>query len=135
MMQNYMNMMAMNNQANMFENLGGYEDWMKGYNLAMSEENNKQTNNQSKDKKNCIFTTTQGVITNVPVDSNKTMSELIMIYLKRVGKPELFNKKNGVCFLANGKKIPFTCQTKVKDYFPGSNIKIIVNDINNLIGA
>ena len=135
MMQNYMNTMAMNNQANMFGNLGGYEDWMKGYNLAMSEENNKQMNNQLQDKKNFVFSTTQGVTTNVVVDSNKTMSELLMIYLKRVGKPELFGKPNGVCFLSNGKKIPFTCKTKVKDYFPASSFKVIVSDIHNLIGA
>ena len=137
MMQYYMAMMMNGNNMNGM-NMGGNEDWMKGYNLAMSEENtNTSNNNQSSGNKiNVIFKTTQSVLTNILIDYGKTMSELIKLYLRRMGKPELFGRNDGVCFLFNATKISFDCQTKVEDFFQFTfHPTIIVNDVNNLIGA
>ena len=106
-----------------------------GYNLAMSEVNNQNNGNKQQipdNKINCVFKTTQGVVTNVLIDQGKTMSELIKTYLNRMGKPELFGKKDGVCFLFNATKIDFNCNTKVEDFFKfNAHPTLIVNDVNN----
>ena len=117
---------------------GGNEEWMKGYKLAMDEGNINAVNNNptSGDKKSVVFKTTQGVNTTVTIDYGKTVSELIQLYLKRMGKGELFNNRDGICFVFNANKIPFDCQTKVEDFFGFNSFpNIIVNDVNNLIGA
>ena len=141
-MQNMMAMMMMMNNSNMNipgMNVGGNEDWIKGYNLAMSEENNMNNGNKQQipdNKINCVFKTTQGVVTNLLIDQGKTMSELIKTYLNRMGKPELFGKKDGVCFLFNASKVDFDCNIKVEDFFTfNGHPTLIVNDVNNLIGA
>ena len=135
MMQYYLNLMQnpdMNLPAMMS---GGNEFWMQGYNMAMNEVNSSINDSQI-NKKNIVFKTTQGVVTNLSIDENKTMSELMKTYLNRMGKPELFDKKDGVCFLFNAAKVDFYCPTKISEFFGyNSHPTLIVNDVNNLIGA
>ena len=133
----YMAMMMNGNNMNGM-NMGGNEDWMKGYNLAMGEENTNQSNSNppSDNLMSVVFKTTQGVSTAVTIEYGKTMGELILKYLKRMGKKDLYDKKSGVCFLFNAKIIPFDSPTKVEDLFKANPFPIlIVNDVNNLIGA
>ena len=64
------------------------------------------------------------------------MSELIQLYFKRVGKPELFNRPLDICFIFNANKMDFNDQTPVQNYFQGVyNPFITVNDTKDLIGA
>ena len=121
-------------------NIGGgpnNEDWLVGYNMAMNEmQNNNQSNVAPAGKVNVIFKTTQGVVTNLLIDYGKTMGELIKTYLARMGKPELYGKKDGICFLYNATKIEFDSKTTIEDFFHYTpNPNIIVNDVNSLIGA
>ena len=131
-----MNTPLMNmNQMNMSGmNIGGLpnnEDWLKGYSKQTNE-----TNSVSANKLNIVFKSTAGVQTIIPIEQGKTMAEIIKIYFTRMGKPELYNKKEDICFLFNAKKIPFDCQEKVEDFFNfGSTPTIIVNDVKGLIGA
>ena len=126
------------NMAGQMPNLeGGNDDWMAGYNMAMKE-NEVIQENVGENKLNVLFKTTQGVSAMVTIDSKKTMGELLKVFLKRMGKEELINRKDGlgVCFLFNANKIDFSCQKTVEDFFHfGSNPTIIVNDVHNLIGA
>ena len=87
-------------------------------------------------KINIVFKTTANVRTNVVADYGKTVSDIILLYLKRVGREELFKKDSGICFLNNAKKIDIYDKTKVEIYFKNtSSPLIIVNDVQNLIGA
>ena len=113
-------------------------DWLAGYNMAMKENEAIQENAPDAGNKiNCVFKTTQGVVSNVSVEGNKTMGELLKIYLKRMGKEELIGKKDmGVCSLYNATKIDFSNKTTIEDFFHLTpNPTLIVNDVNNLIGA
>jgi hypothetical protein len=117
---------------------GGNADWMAGYNMAMKESEALQENAPDTGNKiNCVFKTTQGVVSNVLIEGNKTMGELLKVYLKRMGKEELIGKKDvGVCFLYNATKIDFSNKTTIEDFFHFTpNPTLIVNDVNNLIGA
>ena len=129
------NPMNMNMQG---MNIGGNEDWLSGYKMAMNENQANEEDNSASlgNNINCIFKTTQGVVTNVFINPQKTMGELIQVYLKRMGKPELINKKDGVCFLYNANKIKFDDKRIIDDFFRGNTSPIImVNDIHSLIGA
>ena len=138
------NMMMMQYYANLMQNpdmnlpgmiSGGNESWMQGYNMGISEVNSN-VNDSQVNKKNVVFKTTQGVVTNLSIEEDKTMSELMKTYLNRVGKPDLFGKKDGVCFLFNASKIDFNCPTKISQFFGfNSHPTLIVNDVHNLIGA
>ena len=93
-------------------------------------------NPQGQSKINVIFKTTMGVVTNVLIDYGKTMSDLFQVYLKRVDKIELYNTKDTILFLFNAKKLSFTDNTKVEDFFKLTpNPTIVVNDVKGLIGA
>ena len=130
--------LAMMNSPNMnFQNVGGNEDWEIGYKAGTGENINAGNNNPpSGNKINVIFKTTQGARTTVTMDYGKTMSELIQLYLKRMGKADLFNKRDDICFLFNAHKIAFDCPKKVEDFFQFRDYSIIiVNDANNVIGA
>ena len=87
-------------------------------------------------KKNIVFKTTMGIITNVLIDYGKTMTELLKVYLTRVDKMELFNTKNTIAFLFNAKKIEWLDDTKVEIFFRFTpQPTIVVNDMRGLIGA
>ena len=91
------------------------------------------------DKINILFKTTQAVTTMVTVDYNKTLSDTILLYLKRMNRPDLFNPNSGIFFLFNANKVNIYDQTKVGVLFSGikgvTTPTIVVNDVQNLIGA
>ena len=90
-----------------------------------------------KNKKiNVTFKTTNGLITNLTIDTEKTINDLILIYLKRVDRTNLFKEDSGILFLQNAKKMNIFDKTKIKDFFGDfSQVIIMVNDVKNLIGA
>ena len=118
--------------------IGG--NWMNIYSNVnnMNNMNNNMPfpNPQGQSKINVIFKTTMGVVTNVLIDYGKTMSDLFQVYLKRVDKIELYNTKDTILFLFNAKKLSFTDNTKVEDFFRLTpNPTVVVNDVKGLIGA
>ena len=122
-------------------NIGG-NGWMEIYNLINPNQqqnmiqNNFIQNNNALPKINIVFRTTKAVRTNITIDYGKTVSELIQLYFKRVGKPELFNRPLDICFIFNANKMNFNDQTPVQNYFLGVyNPFITVNDTKDLIGA
>ena len=97
-------------------------------------ENNLNINNSEIQKMKVIFTTTKGIITPIPIDCEKTVDQLLKIYLTRVDKLDLYHKPQDVCFLYNAVKIGYGDQTKLKDFFKyQSNPKITVNFIKDLV--
>ena len=126
------------NMMNQGMNIGG--NWTSMYNIGQTNNNNNINNNyqgtQMGNKKNVVFKTTMGIITNVLIDYGKTMTELLKVYLTRVDKMELFNTKNTIAFLFNAKKIEWLDDTKVEIFFRFTpQPTIVVNDMRGLIGA
>ena len=128
------------NMMNQGMNIGG--NWTSMYNIGQTNNNNNNNINnnyqgtQMGNKKNVVFKTTMGIITNVLIDHGKTMTELLKVYLTRVDKMELFNTKNTIAFLFNAKKIEWLDDTKVEIFFRFTpQPTIVVNDMRGLIGA
>ena len=125
------------NMMNQGMNIGG--NWTSMYNIGQTNNNNINNNSQGSqmgNKKNVVFKTTMGIITNVLIDYGKTMTELLKVYLTRVDKMELFNTKNTIAFLFNAKKIDWLDDTKVEIFFRFTpQPTIVVNDMRGLIGA
>ena len=120
------------------------EDWIYGYKITLdqnhiNEKKNSLNSLPQTNNINCIFKTTQGVLTNISINPEKTINELIEIYLKKVGKYKLnmdYNDYNRFAFLYNANKIHLYDKTTVKNFFKNNiNPIIIVNDIQNLLGA
>ena len=112
---------------------------MQNMNMNMQNMNMQQNMNQqsfSNDKANVVFKTTQGLKINMFVDFGTSISDTILLFLKRVGKPELFHPNSGIYFICNAKKVNIYDQTKIENTFGHQiNPVIIVNDVKNLIGA
>ena len=135
---NFMPMFINNNMMMPGMNFGGNESWMSGYgpgiNFNMGQMQVPIA--PGSNKINIVFKTTANVRTNVVAEYGKTVSDIILLYLKRVGREDLFKKDSGICFLNNAKKIDIYDKTKVEIYFKNtSSPLIIVNDVQNLIGA
>ena len=120
-------------------NVGGNMNWMNMYNTAIPNQNINPIPNQgmfNSGKINVIFRTTKAVRTNITIDTDKTVSDLIQLYFKRIGKPELFQRPMDICFIFNANKINFNEQKPVEQFFFGVyNPFITVNDTKDLIGA
>ena len=87
-------------------------------------------------KLDVIFKTGKGQITTIFIDYGKTVSYLIQVYFKRMGKPELFFRPKDIGFIFNARLINFNETRLVEDFFSGvSYITITVNDVGDLIGA
>ena len=136
-------MMAMN--MNMFNNGGQGINLdpndpltlIYGGNPNMNQGNNNNQFIGQNDKINIVFKTTGGLISNLLVDPEKTITETLLLYLKRVDKTEYFKPNKDIFFLHNAKKIDVYDKRKIRDLF-GFNlgqIIIMVNDVKNLIGA
>ena len=84
-----------------------------------------------------IFQTVQGDIQELYVNNDVTIDELLKKYLKSIGRPDLIGDKNNtICFIFNAIKLKFGDKTTVEKFFKYVNIpKVIVNDVNNLIGG
>ena len=125
------------NMMNQGMNIGG--NWTSMYNIGQTNNNNINNNfqgTQMGNKKNVVFKTTMGIITNILIDYGKTMTELLKVYLTRVDKIELFNTKNTIAFLFNAKKIDWLDDTKVEIFFRFTpQPTVVVNDMRGLIGA
>ena len=115
------------------------EEWLKGFKMAVQEVNstNDSEDNKPGPKMNIIFNTTQGTTHNLVFTYGTTINQALEKYLKRVGRPELIGSTdNKICFLVNAQKLKFGDNTPIEKFFKGNlNPKIVVNDINNLIGA
>jgi len=107
----------------------------------ISLEQNKENNvDEVGSKIHIIFKTTRGAITNIIFDVNDSVSNLLKKYLKRIDRPELISSLmeggNKIAFLYNANYLKINDAIKVKDIFKNDiNPKIMVNDIDNMIGA
>ena len=110
--------------------------------INVNEKFSKDQNNEESDEEeieyrknmtNINFKTTQGVTTNVLINSEESIGKLLLKYLTRIGRQDLLGK---ICFLHNAYQLKFNDNTKIKDFFKGNpNPKVIVNDVDNMIGA
>ena len=109
-------------------------NWAQMY--TSNQPNFNIQNNNNDNKITVVFKTGRGVITTIFIDHGKTVSYLLQVYFKRVGKPELFNKPLEIGFLYNAHLINFNESELVENFFRGlSHATITVNDIGDLIGA
>ena len=127
--------------------MNGMNGWEGVYNINnMNNMNNNmnninnmnQVNNMppvSIDQINVVFKLTNGSRKNVTISLNKTVGELICIFLKKMGSEDLIGNTKDICFLNNATKLNYNDKRKVKDVFINSVPTIIVNDVHNLIGA
>ena len=112
--------------------MGGWTGIYNNNNMA----NNINTNMpQSNNIINAIFKTTNGKIINIQVDSEKTVGELICIFLKRMGSEHLIGNEKDICFLNNATKLKYDDNRKVLEVLKMTSPTIMVNDVQNLIGA
>ena len=129
-------------QGNQFMNMNneGDEEWMKGFKMGVEEVNSTgqdEDTNQPGPKLNVIFKTTQGTAHTMVYTYGTTVEKALEKYLKRVGRPDLIgDNTNKICFLYNATQLRFGDKTKVEAFFKNvNNPKVVVNDVNNLIGA
>ena len=144
----FANMNMLNNMNNFnpmnFNNMG-FQNQMMPQNLiagnwaqmyTSNQPNFNNLNDNSNNKITVVFKTGRGVITTIYIDHGKTVSYLLQVYFKRVGKPELINKPLEIGFLYNAHLINFNESELVENFFRGlSHVTITVNDIGDLIGA
>ena len=130
--------MNMNNNFNQF-NLGENQNLLNIYNIGNNQQQNINQGNSCplfEEYINLVFKTTGGLITNLNVKRGTRVFEVLSLYLKRVGKPELFNPNSGIFFLYNARQINIYDNTKIENFI---NLvmgpTIMVNDVKNLIGA
>ena len=119
-------------------NMGGNDFWQNIYGNGFNMPQNMNQNQQQDiyDKLNVVFKTTGGLKMNVFVNVGTSISDTILLFLKRVGKTELFRPNSGIYFLCNARKLNIYDKTPI-DIFTGGQINpvIMVNDVQNLIGA
>ena len=132
-----MNMQGMSQGMNMA--MMDNEEWLKGFQMGVDEVNalDQQESQNDGPKINVIFKTTQGTTTAMVYDYGTSIDKSLEKYLKRVGRPDLYQQKsNKICFLFNAAQLKIGDQTKVENFFKNvQNPKVVVNDVNNLIGA
>ena len=128
-----MNMnMNMNNNMMSGMNMGGNEFWKAVYGDGF----NMNQNMNQPDQVNVVFKSTSGLKMMVSVDVGTTVSNTLLLFLKRVGKPELFKPDSGIVFICNARKLNIYDNTKIENLLGGQlNYLIMVNDVKNLIGA
>ena len=103
--------------------------------------NSEQKKENEEEKRiNIRFNTTQGKRTIISFKENGSIGDLVKTYLRRICREELIsslmNGDKSIAFLWNANKLDINDTKKAKDFFKGANDpKIVVNDINNLIGA
>lgn len=109
--------------------------WTGIYNNNNMANNIKSNMPQSNNIINAIFKTTNGKVINIQVGSEKTVGELICIFLKRMGSEHLIGNEKDICFLNNATKLKYDDKRKVLEVFKMTSPTIMVNDVQNLIGA
>ena len=111
--------------------------------IVSKDQNNEESDEEEiecrKNIINIFFKTTQGIQTNVGINSEESIGKLLLIYLTRIGRQDLIidpNNLRKICFLHISYQLKFNDNTKIKDFFKGNpNPKVIVNDVDNMIGA
>ena len=114
------------------------EPWAESYEQRSFYKMNQKEEQISPgpNKINIVFKTTSKVKTNMVADYGQTMSDVILLYLKKEGKENLFKRCSGIFFLFNAQMIDIFDETKVEDFFKNkSNALIIVNEMKFVIGA
>ena len=133
------NMGNMGNNVNQGMNMNINQNQNDIMGLVYGSGQNINQSNQSSfisNKNNIIFKATSGLHVMIPVDLNKTLSDTILLYLKRVDREKLFKKNSGILFLHNARVIDIYDKTTIGQFFgPVMNPTIMVNDVKNLIGA
>ena len=114
------------------------EHWEEGYetkNWGFGGQS-KDSNSPGSNKINITFKTTSKVKTNIVADYGQTMRDIILLYLKKEGKENLFKRCSGIFFLYNAQMIDVFDETKVEEFFKDvSNPLIFVNEMKFVIGA
>jgi len=89
---------------------------------------------------NIIFETGAGLKYNIPTPYNVPMKDVLLKYIRKVGVSESL-LGNKIFFILNGVTIPTNEERTVKEYFLihnyglGNQVKIVVIDGSNIIGA
>ena len=106
-------------------------------NQQMQPQYNNNNNFGLSDKINVRFKTTYQTITNLVLDKDTTIDEMLTMYLKRVMRPELVNNIEGkIQFLYSASSLFFGDKRTVKEVFMnGIGGDVIVMDTKNMIGA
>jgi hypothetical protein len=109
-------------------------------NNFQNENQNLSNNNYEEEfdprpKLNIIFSNTQGTSTNIVINSEATIDQLLDKYLIKMNKIFL-RKTNKIFFLYNSSKLKYGDKTKAKKFFKGApHPKIFVNDVNNICSS
>ena len=135
-----MNNMNMGNYGMNGNIYGGNNFWEMAYGQQNYFTQNFNQMNQQQympNKYNINFKTTGGVKVLVNVDVGTSISDTLLLFLKRVGKPELFDVNSGIFFLCNAQKLNIYDRSPIQSLSMdgGTNLIIMVNDVQNLIGA
>ena len=90
-----MNMQGMPQGMNMNMAMMDNEEWLKGFQMGVDEVNAlaQQESQNDGPKINVIFKTTQGTTTAMVYDYGTTIDKSLEKYLKRVGRPDLYQQK------------------------------------------
>ena len=109
------------------------------YNKIQNQINagNQNFANNQNNKINVTFKTTYNTITNLPLDPDTTVDEMLSLYLKRVGQPDLINKTDGkIQFLYSASSLNFGDKRPIRNVFTTGGVDtIIVIDVGRVIGA
>ena len=82
---------------------------------------------------NIIFKSNKEGIHSMVFYYGTTINQVLIEYLKKIGRPDLINKSNKIIFIFNGKRINFDDQTKIENYFHNINSPLITADYVNMI--
>ena len=82
---------------------------------------------------NIIFKSNKEGIHSMAFYYGTTINQVLIEYLKKIGRPDLINKSNKIMFIFNGKRINFDDQTKIENYFHNINSPLITADYVNMI--
>ena len=111
-------------------------------NLSQNDDNNQNEieSNMATNIINLIFKTTKGKTKNIMINSENSVGTAIKKYLMSIGNPEIISLldkgENRLLFIYHQEKLNFNDNRKIKDVFQYELCPtIIVNDVNDLIGA
>ena len=130
-----------NTMNNMNNNLFSEKDeaFLEGFKIGVNQINNKYSyvENKPGPKMEIVFKTTQGTSKVFLINYETTIDKLLQIYLNLINRQDYYEEKsNKICFLFNACRLRFGEQNPVKEFFKGDkNPKVLVNEINNLIGG
>ena len=124
------NMMMMNNNNQELKK----EEWLKVLELGVDVIDNLNIPEQ---KKNITFVTVWGIRYNLVFNYGTTIDQMIKQFFQRIERIDLYyNKTKDIIFIHNGIILRFGDNTPIEKFFEGIIApKILVNDVNNIIGG